>query len=74
MPKHYLHFAMGIVPGLRHRKRHMTHFFNTSSPVRKLVVSGKGAMVNDDAVARMKEPIMETKPYRPKMTPMKFNF
>ena len=72
MVKHYQLFAMGVKSGLRFRKRAMNHFYNASAPVRKLVISGKGNFIEN--IAHQSEPKMETKPYRPKMTPMKFNF
>lgn len=72
MPKNYIMHAMGIKSGLRFRKRAMNHFYNASAPVRKLVISGKGNFIEN--IAHQSEPKMETKPYRPKMTPMKFNF
>ena len=72
MPKNYIMHAMGIKSGLRFRKRAMNHFYNASAPVRKLVISGKGNFIEN--IAHQSELKMETKPYRPKMTPMKFNF
>ena len=70
MAHNYVLHAMGIKSGLRFRKRAMNHFYNASAPVRKLVVSGKGV----DMRLERGEPQMEIKPYRPKMSPMKFNF
>ena len=70
MVKHYQLFAMGIKSGLRFRKRAMNHFYNASAPVRKLVISGKSVDMDFES----REPKMEIQPYRPKMSPMKFNF
>jgi hypothetical protein len=72
MAHNYVLHAMGIKSGLRFRKRAMNHFYNASVPVRKLVISGKGNFLEN--IAHQSELKMETKPHRPKMTPMKFNF